>query len=163
GEDGVRIVRYGTAAWRRYREGLPRTSTPRPATERAVASILRAVRRDGDAALVRLSARFDGVRLRAGELRVPAERIRALARRADPPGGDAAADARIQPGGRGRARAGGAGGRGVPRRRRASGGGLRVRHRDRPRGVEDRRPRQRVRRRRQAPGAGNGRDRPGGG
>ena len=80
----MRIVRYGTAAWRRYREGLPRTSTPRPATERAVASILRAVRRDGDAALVRLSARFDGVRLRAGELRVPAERIRALARRADP-------------------------------------------------------------------------------
>src|SRR5439155_745399 len=49
GEDGVRIVRYGTAAWRRYREGLPRTSTPRPATERAVASILRAVRRDGGA------------------------------------------------------------------------------------------------------------------
>lgn len=80
----MRTVRYGTAAWRRYREGLPRTSRPRPAVERAVASILRAVRRDGDAALVRLSARFDGVRLRAGDLRVPAERIRARARRADP-------------------------------------------------------------------------------
>ena len=78
------MVRYGTAAWRRYREGLPRTSRPRPAVERAVASILRAVRRDGDAALVRFSTRFDGVRLRAGELRVPAERIRARARRADP-------------------------------------------------------------------------------
>src|SRR6185295_18121810 len=84
GEAAVRVVRYGTAAWRRYREGLPRTSAPRPAVERAVASILRQVRRDGDAALVRLTARFDGVRLRPRDLRVPAERIRALARRADP-------------------------------------------------------------------------------
>ena len=82
----MRTVRYGTAAWRRYREGLPRTSTPRPAVERTVASILREVRRDGDAALVRLTARFDGVRLRPRDLRVPAERIRALARRADPSG-----------------------------------------------------------------------------
>jgi histidinol dehydrogenase len=78
------VVRFGTAAWRRYREGLPRTSAPRPAVERAVAAILRDVRREGDAALVRLSARYDGVRLRAGDLRVRAERIRALARRADP-------------------------------------------------------------------------------
>jgi len=80
----VRLVRYGTAAWRRYREGLPRTAIARPAVERAVAAILRAVRRDGDTALVRLSMRFDGVRLRAGDLQAPAERIRALARRADP-------------------------------------------------------------------------------
>ena len=80
----MRVVRYGTAGWRRYRDGLPRTSAPRPAVERAVASILRDVRRDGDAALVRLSARLDGVRLRPADLRVPADRIRALARRADP-------------------------------------------------------------------------------
>jgi len=80
----VRVVRYGTAGWRRYRDGLPRTSAPRPAVERAVAAILRQVRGDGDAALVRLTARFDGVRLRPRDLRVPAERIRALARRADP-------------------------------------------------------------------------------
>jgi len=78
------MVRYGTPGWRRYRDGLPRTSAPRPAVERAVAAILRQVRRDGDAALVRLTARFDGVRLRPRDLRVPAERIRALARRADP-------------------------------------------------------------------------------
>jgi histidinol dehydrogenase len=77
-------VRYGTAAWRRYRDGLPRTSTPRPAVERAVASILRQVRREGDAALVRLSARFDRVPLRPRDLRVPADRIRDLARSADP-------------------------------------------------------------------------------
>ena len=80
----MRVVRYGTPAWRRYRDGLPRTSAPRPAVERAVAAIVRAVRRDGDAALVRLTARFDGVRLRPRELRVSADRIRALARRAEP-------------------------------------------------------------------------------
>ena len=80
----MKVVRYGSPAWRRFRAGLPRTSAPRPAVERAVASILRQVRRDGDPALLRLSARFDGVRLRARDLRVPAERIRALARRAEP-------------------------------------------------------------------------------
>ncbi|PYQ08045.1 MAG: histidinol dehydrogenase [Acidobacteria bacterium] len=80
----MRVVRYGTAAWRRYLDGLPRTSAPRPEVERAVAAILRDVRRDGDAALVRLTARFDGVRLRPRDLRMPPERIRALARRADP-------------------------------------------------------------------------------
>jgi histidinol dehydrogenase len=80
----VKVVRYGTAAWKRYRDGLPRTSAPRPAVERAVAGILRQVRRDGDRALLRLSARFDGVALRPRDLRVPAEEIRALARRAEP-------------------------------------------------------------------------------
>ena len=80
----MRIVRYGTAAWRRYRDGLPRTSAPRPAVERAVAAIVRDVRRDGDTALVRLTARFDRVRLRPRDLRLAPERIRALARRADP-------------------------------------------------------------------------------
>ena len=80
----MRVVRYGTPAWRRFRDGLPRTSVPRPAVERAVAAILRQVRRDGDAALVRLSARFDGVELRARDLHVRAEEIRALARRAEP-------------------------------------------------------------------------------
>ena len=33
----MKAVRYGTPAWRRYREGLPRTSSPRPAVERAYA------------------------------------------------------------------------------------------------------------------------------
>jgi histidinol dehydrogenase len=52
--------------------------------ERAVADIIRAVAREGDPALVRLTARFDGVRLSAAGLHMPAARIRALARRADP-------------------------------------------------------------------------------
>ena len=80
----MKVVRYGTAAWRRYRDGLPRTSVPRPAVERAVAAILRQVRQEGDRALLRLSARFDGVELRPRDLRVGAEEIRALARRAEP-------------------------------------------------------------------------------
>jgi histidinol dehydrogenase len=51
--------------------------------ERAVAAILRAVRREGDPALVRLTARLDGVRLDPRRLRVPAREIRARARGAD--------------------------------------------------------------------------------
>jgi histidinol dehydrogenase len=79
----IRTLRYGTAPWRRWLSGLPRASTPRPAVEKAVAGIVRAVRREGDAALVRLTERFDGVRLLPRQLRVPAGEIRALARRAD--------------------------------------------------------------------------------
>jgi histidinol dehydrogenase len=52
--------------------------------ERAVAAVVRAVRREGDRALIRLTARFDGVRLAPGQLRVPAAEIRRIARRADP-------------------------------------------------------------------------------
>ncbi|PYQ13054.1 MAG: histidinol dehydrogenase [Acidobacteria bacterium] len=80
----MRVVRYGTAAWRRYREARPRAGPAPPAVERAVASILRQVRREGDGALVRLSARFDGVRVPAPELRAAPAAIRALAGRAEP-------------------------------------------------------------------------------
>jgi histidinol dehydrogenase len=51
---------------------------------RAVAEIVRAVRRGGDDALVRLTARLDGVRLTPRELRVFPEEIEALGRKADP-------------------------------------------------------------------------------
>jgi histidinol dehydrogenase len=50
---------------------------------RAAETIVRAVRRDGDEALVRFTARFDGVRLSRRALRVPPGEIRALARQAD--------------------------------------------------------------------------------
>jgi histidinol dehydrogenase len=80
----VKTVRYGTAAWKRYLDGLPRAGRPLPAVERAVARILAEVRRDGDAALVRLTRRFDGVSLSPGRLRVPVREIRAQARRAEP-------------------------------------------------------------------------------
>jgi histidinol dehydrogenase len=51
---------------------------------RAAAGIVRAVRRGGDGALVRLTERFDGVRLTPRQLRVPAPEVEALARGADP-------------------------------------------------------------------------------
>ncbi len=79
----MRTVRYGTAAWKRWRDGLPRASTPRPEVERAVAAILRAVGREGDRALLRLTARFDGVRLTPRQVRVPSGEVRRLARHAD--------------------------------------------------------------------------------
>src|SRR3989441_135012 len=79
----IKTLRYGTAAWERWLAGLPRANARRPQVERAVAAILRAVRRKGDAALVRYTARFDRVRLTPRQLRVPVGEIRALARRAD--------------------------------------------------------------------------------
>jgi histidinol dehydrogenase len=79
----VRTLGYGTPAWRAYLEALRRGPTARPAVERAVAGIIREVRRDGDAALVRLTERFDHVRLTTERIRVPAREVRTLARRAD--------------------------------------------------------------------------------
>jgi histidinol dehydrogenase len=79
----MRTLRYGTPEWRRYLAGLPRGAARAPVVERAVAAILRAVRREGDPALVRLTARLVGVRLDPRRLRVPAPEIRARARGAD--------------------------------------------------------------------------------
>jgi histidinol dehydrogenase len=81
--DLIKTVRYNTPAWTRWRDSLPRASTPRPAVERAVAAILRAVGREGDAAVLRLTERFDGVRLTPRQIRVPAGEVRKLAGRAD--------------------------------------------------------------------------------
>jgi histidinol dehydrogenase len=80
----VRTLRFGSAAWTRYASGR-RGPDPgaRPGVERVAAAILGAVRREGDAALVRLTARLDGVRLRARDLRVSPREIRRLARLAD--------------------------------------------------------------------------------
>ena len=74
---------YGGRAWRRWLEGLPRASTPRPQVLRAAEAIVRGVRRDGDRALVRFTARFDGVTLTPATLRVKPREIRTLAARAD--------------------------------------------------------------------------------
>src|SRR5258706_9457668 len=79
----IRTVRYGGAAWKRWLAGLPRASRPRPAVEMAVAGMVRAVRLEGDAALLRFTERFDGVRLMPRQVRAPAGEIRALARKAD--------------------------------------------------------------------------------
>ena len=80
----MRIVRHGTAAARRWMASLPRAARPRPAVAQAVARIVGAVRREGDRAVLRYTARFDGVRLAPGRLRVPPSEVRALAAAADP-------------------------------------------------------------------------------
>ena len=79
----MRRLRFRTPGFERWLRGLPRVAEPRPKVERASAAIVRAVRREGDAALVRFSRRFDRVELRPSELRVPPREVRALARRAD--------------------------------------------------------------------------------
>ncbi len=79
------MIAYGSRAHSRWMAALPRSSAPRPEAVRAAAAIVRAVRRDGDAALVRLTAKLDGVRLSAARLRVRPGEIRSLAREADRP------------------------------------------------------------------------------
>ncbi len=80
----MRTLTYGSAGWKRWLASLPRSSAPRPAVMRAAAAIVSTVRREGDAALVRFTARFDGVTLAPRQLRVPPREIRALARKTDP-------------------------------------------------------------------------------
>jgi histidinol dehydrogenase len=80
----MRTVRHGSTGWKRWLAGLPRSSEPRPEALRVAASVVRAVRREGDPALLRFTRRFDGVSLGPDELRVPPRQVRALARSADP-------------------------------------------------------------------------------
>jgi histidinol dehydrogenase len=79
----MKTLRYGTAGWKRYLAALPRADRPRPAVQRAVARILSEVEREGDAALVRWTARLDGVRLRPGQIRMERREVRRLAAGAD--------------------------------------------------------------------------------
>ena len=81
----MKTLRYGTTAWRRYVDGLPRADRPRPAVQRAVARIVREVEREGDTAVVRWTARLDGVRLRPAQLRMGRSEVRRLAAAADRP------------------------------------------------------------------------------
>ena len=79
----MRTLAWGSRAHARWTASLARSSAPRGHVLRAASEIVRAVRRDGDAALVRLTARLDGVRLSVPRLRVTPGEIRALAGRAD--------------------------------------------------------------------------------
>jgi histidinol dehydrogenase len=81
----MKRLAYGSRQWRLWMEGLPRASAPRPAVLRAAERIVRAVRRSGDRALVRQTARLDGVSLPRARLRVPPREIRALAATAAAP------------------------------------------------------------------------------
>lgn len=80
----LRHVDFGSPAWKRFLASLPRAARRQPKLERAVAAIVRAVRREGDAALVRYTRRFDGLTLAPRSLRVSPERVAALGARADP-------------------------------------------------------------------------------
>ncbi len=79
----MKSVVYGGRAWKRWLEGLPRSSAPRPRVLRAAETIVRAVKREGDPAVVRFTERFDGVRLTPARLRVPPREIRKRAAGAD--------------------------------------------------------------------------------
>ncbi len=77
----MRLLRSGTPEFERFLETLlERRHSSGGATDAAVAAIIGKVRRRGDRALIELTARFDGVRLNPGKLRVkPAEMNTALA------------------------------------------------------------------------------------
>lgn len=79
----MKLLRYGSQPWKRFLASQPRAGARRPALAQAVARILAEVRRDGDAALVRLTQRFDGVALDARRLQVRPQELRALAGQAD--------------------------------------------------------------------------------
>ena len=80
----MRTLRYASPAFRRYFAGLPRAASSSPRVEKAVRAIILAVKRDGDRALLRFAARYDGMALEARQLRVRAAEVKALARNADP-------------------------------------------------------------------------------
>jgi histidinol dehydrogenase len=80
----MRTIAYPGAAYGRWLASLPRAGTPRTVLVRNAERVVRAVRDEGDAALVRFTERFDGVRLVPARLRVRPSEIRALAERADP-------------------------------------------------------------------------------
>ncbi len=77
----VRLLRSGTREFERFLEALiERRHSSGGGIDAAVAAIIAKVRRRGDRALIEFTARFDGVRLTAGKLRVkPAEMHAALA------------------------------------------------------------------------------------
>jgi histidinol dehydrogenase len=74
---------YGGQAWKRWLEGLPRSASPRPQVLKAAESIVRAVKKDGDRAVIRFTERFDGIRLTPARLRVKPREIERLAAQAD--------------------------------------------------------------------------------
>ena len=80
----MRTIACGSRAHARWLADLPRSASPRRDVLRAAEAIVRAVRKEGDAALVRLTERLDGVSLTPSRLRVRPAEIRRLAKAADP-------------------------------------------------------------------------------
>jgi histidinol dehydrogenase len=78
----MRRIRFGSTAWAAYLRGWKQEARATPGLTRAVERIVEDVRRHGDDALLRLGARFDGVRLEKDALRVPPDEVRRRARSA---------------------------------------------------------------------------------
>ena len=79
----MKELTYGGRGWTQWLSRLPRSSAPRPQVLKAAEGIVRAVRLEGDRAVIRLTARHDGMRLTTRRLRVKPGEIRALAAQAD--------------------------------------------------------------------------------
>ncbi len=74
----MRLLRSGTPEFERFLKTLrDRRRSDGGKIDAAVAAIIGQVRRRGDRALIELTARFDGVRLTAGKLRVAPDEMRA--------------------------------------------------------------------------------------
>lgn len=69
---------------RTWMSGLRRFASPPPGVETAVRTILEAVRRQGDTAVIRYTRQFDRVHLKAGRTRVRPERIKEAYRKVAP-------------------------------------------------------------------------------
>lgn len=67
----MRIVRPKDKDYRSFLRSLDRRAGPDPAVEKTVREIIAAVRKDGDAALLRLTKKFGGPALTPGRIRVP--------------------------------------------------------------------------------------------
>lgn len=81
----MQIVRPRDKNYARFLRSLDRRARATPAVEKTVRAIVAAVERQGDAALLRLTAKFGGPELTAKELRVPARELAAAWKSLDTP------------------------------------------------------------------------------
>ncbi len=81
----MKRLRFGGREWKRMTGRREAERAGNSAVEAKVRGVIAAVRREGDAALVRLTRRFDGVDLQEGRLRVRAAELERLSRGCDLP------------------------------------------------------------------------------
>lgn len=74
-KNAMQIIRTSDSRYRQKLAALDRTASPSPALTKTVASILKAVSKDGDPALIRLTKKFGGPLLRPDQLFVPATEV----------------------------------------------------------------------------------------
>jgi histidinol dehydrogenase len=71
----MKIYRYTDNDWNQIAAKLDRRAEASDAVQEVVSAVIKAVRERGDAALIELTERFDGVQLSSETLRISAERI----------------------------------------------------------------------------------------